>query len=142
VTLDLASGHATVVGATGFDAASLAVGPDSLLYAGGSLFDGGRLHRIDRVTASSIVVGATGFASVPGLTLVRAAPGSGVPATFTRSALAIHVANPIQGALRGRVTLPEAGPVRIEFVGIDGRRVCTRELGPLGPGLHAFALDD
>jgi hypothetical protein len=142
VTLDRVTGHATVVGPTGFDAASLSFGPEGVLYGGGSLFDGGGLHRIDATTGASTLVGATGFSSVPGLTLVRAAPGTGVPDRTTGQGLTIAAVNPARGAPVVRFSLPAAAPARLELLGVDGRRVCARDLPAPAAGPHTVRLDE
>jgi hypothetical protein len=69
-TLSLTTGLATVVGNTGIHAGSLQFGPDGNLYAGTTGTTGGELYRIDPATGAATLVGATGFASVTGLTLV------------------------------------------------------------------------
>ena len=73
-TLSLTSGVATPVGSTGIQAGSLQFGPDGALYAGGTGPDAGDLFRIEPTTAMTTFVGATGFSSVTGLTLVLIEP--------------------------------------------------------------------
>ncbi|MGH7724148.1 MAG: hypothetical protein ACREOU_01840 [Candidatus Eiseniibacteriota bacterium] len=70
VNLDRTTGAATVVGPTGFEAASLEFGEDGVLYGGGSTEDGGRLYRIDLGTGAGTLIGPSGFPSLTGLTLV------------------------------------------------------------------------
>ena len=70
LTLDLASGMATVIGSTGIQAGSLEFGPDGGLYAGGTSANGGDLFRVDPSSGASSLVGATGFATLTGLTLL------------------------------------------------------------------------
>lgn len=70
VTIDLATGLATLVGSTGMTAGSLEFGPDGMLYAGGDNSDGGNLYLVDPADGSTTLVGATGFGSVTGLTYV------------------------------------------------------------------------
>jgi hypothetical protein len=68
-TLDRATGAATPVGVTGFQAGSLEFGSGGLLYGGGTGVNGGELHVIDPATGSSALVGPTGFSRVTGLAL-------------------------------------------------------------------------
>ena len=70
ITLDLATGAATVVGATGFEAGSLEFGENGVLYGGGSTADGGNLYRIDTATGAGTQIGPSGFPNLTGLTLV------------------------------------------------------------------------
>ena len=48
---------------------------------------------------------------------------------------------PSRGAFHVDLSLPDAGPARIELMDIAGRRVVTRDLGALGPGRHRVRLD-
>ena len=139
--INVASGHATLVGPTGFDAASLAFGSDGQLYAGGSLFDGGRLHRIDKATAASTVVGATGFTAVPGLMPVTAAGALAVDPAAGPTALAIRVTNPAVSGATVHFTLPTSAPAQLELLDVNGRRISGREVGGLGAGAHALELE-
>jgi hypothetical protein len=68
--IDTATGIATPIGSTGFQAGSLEFGPDGMLYGGGSSGDGGKLYRIDPVSGQSEFIGPTGFNSVTGLALL------------------------------------------------------------------------
>ena len=47
--------------------------------------------------------------------------------------------NPFGGEVRMRFTLPQAGPVRLEVFGVDGRRVATLADGVRAAGTHAAA---
>ena len=71
-TINLATGAATVVGATSMQAGSLQFGPDGQLYAGGTGSDANLIYRINTVTAASTLVGPTGFtgSGVTGLTMI------------------------------------------------------------------------
>ena len=69
-TLDLTTGVAYLVGATGIVAGSLEFGPDGRLYAGGGGPDAGRLYVVDRLTGVATLVGETGFGTLSGLMLV------------------------------------------------------------------------
>jgi hypothetical protein len=62
-------------------------------------------------------------------------PGSGT------LALAPEGGNPLRGALRFGITLPESAPARIEIVDASGRRVAARDLTGLGAGRHSVRLD-
>ncbi len=65
-------------------AGSLQFGMDGFLYAGGTGGSGGDLYRINTITGLGTFVGATGFDSVTGLTLVGSvAPVIPEPATMT-----------------------------------------------------------
>jgi hypothetical protein len=68
-TIDLTTGAATLVGATGIIAGSLEFGPDGRLYAGGGNANAGNLYVIDPRTAASTLVGPTGFGTLSGLML-------------------------------------------------------------------------
>jgi len=76
VTVNLTTGVATVIGQVGFNAGSLEFGPDGNLYGGsvGSSLTGGtgNLHRIEKATGTSTLVGPTTFVNLTGLTLVSA----------------------------------------------------------------------
>ena len=76
LTINLATGVATVIGSTGIQAGSLEFGPDGLLYAGGTGTNSGFLYRINPSTGTSSLVGATGFSEVTGLTLAVPEPAS------------------------------------------------------------------
>ena len=69
LTLNRATGAASVIGSTGFQAGSLEFGPDGALYGGGTGSSAGRLYRINRSTGASTLVGYTGLSSVTGLML-------------------------------------------------------------------------
>jgi hypothetical protein len=66
VRIDVSTGVATDVGMVGFQAASLAFGPDGLLYAGDRT---GWLFRIDPATGVSTTLGPSGFGAITGLML-------------------------------------------------------------------------
>jgi PKD repeat protein len=73
--LNLTTGAATLIGPTGFRAGSLEVGPDGLLYGGGTGTDEFKIFRINPATGASTLVGTTGIgvsgtADVTGLALV------------------------------------------------------------------------
>jgi hypothetical protein len=73
--LNLMTGAATLIGPTGFRAGSLEVGPDGLLYGGGTGSDEFKIFRIDPATGTSTLIGTTGIgapgtADVTGLALV------------------------------------------------------------------------
>lgn len=44
------------------------------------------------------------------------------------------------GSARVELSLPDGGPARLELLDVAGRLVASSEVGPLGPGRHAFAL--
>ena len=71
VTVNLTTGVATVIGSVDFNGGSLEFGPDGNLY-GGSTGATGNLYRINKATAASTLVGATGFTNLTGLALVIA----------------------------------------------------------------------
>jgi hypothetical protein len=144
VTLDLATGAATVVGMTGFDAASLEFGPDGNLYGGGSGLDGGRIYRIDKLTGAAAPVGPTGFGSVSGLTLVEpvATDLPEVIETSSNPRLYSVGPNPSRRELAVSFFLPSSKPAMLELIDVRGRRVLSREVGPLGKGIHAVDLFD
>ncbi|MFV2068945.1 MAG: hypothetical protein ACC645_18420, partial [Pirellulales bacterium] len=68
-SIDRDTGTATAIGSTGIQAGSLEIGPDGLLYAGGTGADQGQLFVIDPVSGSAQLVGNTGFGPVTGLLL-------------------------------------------------------------------------
>ena len=73
--LNLTTGAATLIGPTGFRAGSLEVGPDGLLYGGGTNTDEFKIFRINPATGASTLVGTTGIgvagtADITGLALV------------------------------------------------------------------------
>ena len=72
LTINLGTGVASIVGSTGIQAGSLQFGPDGNLYAGGTGTSAGDLFRINPLSGASVLVGATGFATVTGLTLAGA----------------------------------------------------------------------
>ena len=55
---------------------------------------------------------------------------------------ALHavVPTPSRGAVGVELSLPDARPARLDLIDVAGRRVATRELGPLGPGRHRVEL--
>jgi Bacterial Ig-like domain (group 3)/FG-GAP-like repeat/FG-GAP repeat len=72
----------------------------------------------------------------PGNTL---AVGDGGPVAF---ALEPMRPNPTRGRnLTIEFALVSDAPARIEMLDVSGRRVISREVGPLGPGRHAIALE-
>jgi len=48
--------------------------------------------------------------------------------------------NPHLGALDVSFTLPSRAPARLEMFDVRGRRLLTREVGAMGPGLHVLRL--
>jgi len=48
--------------------------------------------------------------------------------------------NPASGPLTFTVTLPDAAPATLTLVDVAGRVIAAREVGTLGPGVHAVAL--
>jgi hypothetical protein len=50
--------------------------------------------------------------------------------------------NPGAGGLNVEFTLPEEAPARLDLLDVAGRRVASREMGPLGPGHHTVRLAD
>src|SRR4029453_10901844 len=78
VTVNLATGAATVVGSVGFNGGSLEFGPDGNLYAG-STGGSGDLYRINKATGASTLVGPTSFINLTGLALVAAASPTPTP---------------------------------------------------------------
>jgi hypothetical protein len=84
---------------------------------------------------------AAGFSGAPGYVaivrhLVRTRPDP-------PRELAVHVLGPAAGA-RARVefTLRDASPARLELLDVAGRRLFTRPVGSLGPGIHALDLSE
>jgi len=71
VTIDIATGLATIVGPTGITAGSLEFGSNGRLYAGGNSVDGGNFYEIDPGTGAATLIGPTGFASVTGLAFAQ-----------------------------------------------------------------------
>jgi hypothetical protein len=144
VTVDRQTGEAQDIGATGFEAGSIEFGPDGNLYGGGTGFDGGKLHRINKESGASVVVGVTGFGNVAGLTLVEQ-PSAGMPEAAP-SALALRVdgfrPNPAARDFKVSFSLLDRGPVTVELIDIAGRRVLTREMGSLGAGSHVVNLGE
>jgi hypothetical protein len=74
VTINLATGAATIIGPTGLDrVGSIEFGENGILYGGvslnGSILPGGFVVRINTVTGAATPVGPSGFASITGLTL-------------------------------------------------------------------------
>ncbi len=49
--------------------------------------------------------------------------------------------NPSVGSLQIAFTLPAAGPARLEVFDVHGRRLMSREVGSLGPGIHQVAIE-
>ena len=49
---------------------------------------------------------------------------------------------PARGLLSVAFSLPGSEPATLELMDIAGRRVCSREVGALGPGRHVAVLDD
>jgi hypothetical protein len=141
LTLDLGTGAATIIGPTGFDASALEFGPDGNLYGGGSVLDGGKLYRIDKQTGAAALVGATGFGSVAGLTLVEPV-ATDVSAERGSSTLRLDAVgpNPCRQSLGVSFFLPNSKPAVLELIDVRGRRVLSREVGPLGSGSHAVDL--
>jgi hypothetical protein len=69
----------------------------------------------------------------------------GVPPaeTPTRLALAIAGSNPILGGHTSvSFTLPTAGRARLQVFDVQGRAVCSREVGSLGSGPHVLSLPE
>ena len=60
-TINLTTGHATLVGPTGFSAGSLQFGPDGNLYEGGDAGNHGHLYRVNQTTGAGTLVGASGY---------------------------------------------------------------------------------
>jgi hypothetical protein len=83
LSINRATGAASVIGLTSFQAGSLEFGPDGALYGGGTGFSAGQLFRIDKTTGASTFVGYTGLNSVTGLMLAGAARHTDCR-TFTR----------------------------------------------------------
>jgi hypothetical protein len=83
VTINLATGAATAIGTTGFQAGSLRFGPGGNLYGGGTGTAAGEIFRIDPATGASTLVGMTGIGTsglngVTGLALVSMVTPAGV----------------------------------------------------------------
>lgn len=57
-------------------------------------------------------------------------------------ALRLRGPGPASGSPEVELTLPEAGPARLEWLDLSGRRLGAREVGTLGPGTHLVRLDD
>jgi hypothetical protein len=94
-TIALGTGLATPVFTTSFQAGSLQFGLDGNLYAGGTGPSGGNLYRIDLSNNTDVLVGATSFSSITGLTLVM------VPEPSTILVLAVGLC-PLLRCARGR----------------------------------------
>lgn len=60
-TINLTTGHATLVGNTGFTAGSLQFGPDGNLYEGGDSSDHGHLYQVNQTTGTATLIGASGY---------------------------------------------------------------------------------
>ena len=56
--------------------------------------------------------------------------------------LGIRATNPARGALWLRLALPSAEAARLELFDVAGRRVASREVAGLGPGLHRYRWDE
>ena len=78
------------------------------------------------------------FADGP-LTLYSTEAEIFVPSSFDL-ALAAPRPNPASGPLWFSVTLPDAAPARLTLVDVAGRRIASREVGPLGTGVHRVTL--
>ena len=50
--------------------------------------------------------------------------------------------NPIVGRLRVQLSIPDAGPARVELFDTRGRRLATRDVSSLGPGEHLVDVGD
>ena len=50
--------------------------------------------------------------------------------------------NPAVGTLQVTFTLPAAGPARLEVFDIHGRQRLSRDVGSMGPGIHAVRLNE
>lgn len=135
-------GSSTVeeIGSTGFEAGSLAFGPDGVLYGGGVGPDGGSLFRIDASTGRAERVGATGFDSLTGLALVpsQALEDCARFARTSETGLTIDGAACVEVDVRparldlgrpGRVPVAIVGSEDLDFADVDLR---TLEFGPLG----------
>jgi hypothetical protein len=65
----------------------------------------------------------------------------GVPGASGGLALACRGPNPARGAdVRVRLTLPGPGAAWLEWFDVAGRRLASRDVGPLGPGTHEVVL--
>ncbi len=70
-TINLTTGLATLVGATGFRAGSLQFGPDGNLYEGGDASNHGNLYQVNQTTGVATLIGPSGYPTGdfgPGLT--------------------------------------------------------------------------
>ena len=85
VTINLATGAATVVGPTGISPGSLEFGPDGLLYAGGGQGNAGNLYRINPATGASSLVGSTGMSDISGIVNVCSQTASPTPTNTATS---------------------------------------------------------
>ena len=107
------------LGPLDFDARGLATFADHGVSAG---------HRYDyRVHIS--FAGSPWFSSSVAVTT----PGA--------SRLVLSGPNPAIGVFRVDLSLPQAGPARLEAFDVTGRRCVSREVGGLGPGAHSILLD-
>jgi PEP-CTERM motif len=97
-TIALGSGAASPVFTTSFRAGSLQFGLDGNLYAGGTGPNAGALFRIDLSNNTDTLVGATGFGSITGLTLIA------VPEPSTMLLLAVGLF-PLLSCAPGRRSL-------------------------------------
>jgi hypothetical protein len=102
--MNLTTGAATLIGPTGFRAGSLEVGPDGLLYGGGTGPDEFKIFRINPATGASTLVGTTGIgtaglADVTGLALVVTGSDDwySITVPITANALRLETSTPGDG---------------------------------------------
>ncbi|MGH2690232.1 MAG: hypothetical protein ACRDKW_15710, partial [Actinomycetota bacterium] len=138
LTLDLATGRATVVGSTAIQAGSLEFGPDGNLYAGGTGSNSGNLYRIDPATGAATFVGPTGFPDVTGLTLV----GTPVRMDCVRFAHQGEIDAAINGAACGPPVASAGSDLQVECVSLNGSPVVLEGSGSIDPNSTPGTSDD
>ena len=141
VKLNVATGAATVVGDAGFEAGSLAFGPDGYLYAGGAGLNGGYLYRLNLATGAGTRVGLTCLGNVTGLMRVEInGVGVGDDGATPTLELAGIAPNPATRGFRVSFTLPSSGTATLELVDLAGRRLERYQVGAFGAGRHTVDM--
>ena len=101
---------------------------------------------LTRTGLGAMVVWQDYRASAPGIYAMRIDPNGPVVGIEPRdpmpTALALSTPrpNPAAGSATVTFTLPDAGPATLEVIDLAGRRIATREVGTLGPGIHMLPL--